>query len=253
MVRELVKYERDGHIGVVRLQRPEARNAISVGLFTELETEWEKFTLDKEAWVGILCGEGPSFSAGKDMKEHGTGKAMPLVRQFLNVSFVPDTDKPLIAAVQGHAVGVGWMMAAGCDLRIAEQSASFSYPGLAIGKLGPWSFGALENITWSTAFEIAVLGRTLTASRARELGLVNDVVPDGTALEAAYAMANELLQFPPEHTAATKALMREVRTHVSDEVARRAYVLGGELEDRHDTAEVRSAAREKRKPHFTWS
>lgn len=241
-----VTYRREGRIGIVGLNRPDRLNAIDAEMAGELERAWAEFMADDQAWVGVLVGAGRSFCAGRDIK----GDMTPLPRSDLGEYFVPDTDRPLVVGVQGHVIGMGWYMAAGCDYCVAGENARFAMTQLRVGLPGPYTFAPRLNLTAHVAFELLVLGRPLDAHRAYELGLVNEVIPEDQVHDRAMAVANELLAFPPGQLRLTKSLLRATDRPISDEV-RRMYWEGRErLESHPDTTEVRLALAEHREPRY---
>src|SRR5437870_5578172 len=156
----LVEYDATGHVAVIRLNRPERLNATSPDLRAELVTAFRRFIDDDGARVGILTGTGRAFCAGRDLKAQAegtlilSGKAEYSAER--NMFGVADTDKPLIAAVNGFAIGAGWYMVAGCDIRVATEEAEFSMAELPTGVLGPYWLAACEMVPWAVAAEIAL-------------------------------------------------------------------------------------------------
>jgi enoyl-CoA hydratase len=247
----LVEYERRGRIGIVTLNRPDRRNAVSLELHNDLEAAWKRFLDDEEAWVGILRGEGASFCAGKDLKSSREGgEATPLQRTVVNPLWVPDTDRPLIAAVQGHAIGVGWFMVAGCDYRIAAAGTVFSLPEIPAGIVGPFDFGVLEGLPYATAYELAILGRRVQAEKIQQFGLLNEVVPAEQVQDRALMVAEEFLKLPPTHVRITKTLMQDARARATADQYDRWWKIRAALEHHSDTREVRASRAEGRPANY---
>jgi len=188
------RVERDGHLLVVTLDRPEVRNALHRAASDELDQVWAAFEADAELRVGILTGSGDkSFSAGYDMKESGTptkgsdflARRHPRGLGALTLRY--DLTKPLIAAVNGFALGGGFELALACDIIVAAEHAEFGFPEPRVGRM------ALEggmhrlarSIPLKTAMAMLLTGRRITASEAHRLGLVSEVVPLPDLLPAA--------------------------------------------------------------------
>jgi enoyl-CoA hydratase/carnithine racemase len=244
-----VTYRREGRIGVVTLDRPDRRNSVGAEMAGHLERAWEEFLDDDEAWVGVLLGNGPSFCAGRDIK----GDMAPIPRTRLGEYFVPDTDRPLVVGVQGHVIGMGWYMVAGCDYCVAAEDARFAMTQLRVGLPGPYNFAPRLNLPPHVAFEILALGRPLTAPRAHQLGLVNDVVASADVASTAMAVARELLAYPPGQLRLTKTILRATDRDVADDVKARYWSGREALESHPDTHEARAALRERRPPEYEGS
>jgi enoyl-CoA hydratase len=242
-----VTYRRDGRIGVVTLDRPDRRNSIGPEMAGHLEDAWDEFLADDEARVGVLLGSGPSFCAGRDIK----GDMAPIPRTRLGEYFVPETDRPLIVGVQGHVIGMGWYMVAGCDYCIAGDDARFAMTQLRVGLPGPYNFAPRLNLPPHIAFEILALGRGIGAQRCYDLGLVNEVIGAGDVAGRAMAVATELLDYPPGQLRLTKEILRATDRTASETVKQRYWDGREALESHPDTAEARASLREKRPPEYT--
>lgn len=241
-----VTYRREGRVGIVTLDRPDRRNSIGPEMASQLEDAWDEFLADPEAWVGLLVGNGPSFCGGRDIK----GDMSPLPRTRLGQFFVPDTDRPLIAGVQGHVVGMGWYMVAGCDYCVAADDARFVMTQVRVGLPGPYNFAPRMNLPPHVAFEVLALGHPLLAPRAYDLGLVNEVVSADRVLERSLAVADELLALPPGQLRLTKSLLRGTDRGVPEPVEQQYWSERAALEDHPDTAEARLALSERRAPSY---
>ena len=191
--------ERDGPVTTITINRPHARNALDREASLELAAAIRAFEADDAAQVAVLTGAGGSFCAGADLKELASG-----------VDYVPwagspegplhrTPAKPVIAAVAGHACAGGLGVALWCDLRVAERSASF---GVLSRRWGvPMSDGTTVRlprlIGMSHAMDMMLTARLVGAPEAKDIGLVNRLVEDGTALLEAQALARQIAQFPP--------------------------------------------------------
>jgi crotonobetainyl-CoA hydratase/dehydration protein DpgD len=185
-----VHYEKVGHVARVTIDRPAVLNAMDSGTHTELAAVWDDFEADPELRVAVLTGSGDrSFSVGQDLKElvERTRTAGPVPSTFgsrgkpgwprLTERF--SLTKPIIARVNGYAFGGGFELALACDLVVAADHAEFALPearlGLVAGAGGV--FRLARQLPLKTAMGYLMTGRRLSAARAFELGLVNDVVP----------------------------------------------------------------------------
>ena len=247
-----VKYEQDGRIVTITMNRLERLNAFGQELRAETAQAWHRFIEDDDSWVAILTGSGRAFCAGRDIKEQVEGvqrRESPYLSVYGRYH-VPDIPKPIVAAVNGYAFGAGFFMVLGCDIRVAGESAVFAMTEVPTAFLGPYHM-AVTNITpWAIAAEIGLLGNRISAQRCYEVGLVNKVVPDSQVMEAAWEYAEQLAKLPPLHLRKTKELMLKTRIWASPEVREdeqraREFLMGLE-----DTREAARAFVEKREPVF---
>jgi enoyl-CoA hydratase/carnithine racemase len=191
-----VRSERDGPVTTVIIDRPEARNAVDRATAEALAEAFRAFDADDGAAVAVLWGAGGTFCAGADLKAmdnrvepDGDGPMGPS-RLLLS--------KPVIAAVAGHAVAGGLELACWCDLRVVEESAVL---GVFCRRFGvPLIDGGTVRLPrivgLGRALDLILTGRPVDAQEAKQIGLADRVVPDGTAREAAEALAHELAAFP---------------------------------------------------------
>ena len=249
---QFIDYSVSERVAVIRMNRPERLNALSPEMFDELRSAFRQFVRDDDAWVGILTGTGRGFSAGRDLKAQAeTGNAPePKYTSEWNIFGVPDTDKPLIAAVNGYAIGAGWYMTAGCDIRVAAESARFSMGEIPTGVLGPYWFPVAEVLPWAMGVEFTLLGEHVPARRLFELGLLNEVVPDEQLMDAAWRWARKFLALPPLHVRRTKALMASMRQSPTPDMVEREMQSRKFLNALEDTTEAAVAFAEKRTPDF---
>ncbi|MBA52570.1 MAG: enoyl-CoA hydratase [Acidimicrobiaceae bacterium] len=190
----VVTYEKHGNVGLFTLNRPEARNAVSHEVSSELEAHLDNFESDDDAWVGILAANGPVFSAGADLKSVSSGKRIETEKGgFAGLVRYPRT-KPLIAAVDGPALAGGLEIVLSCDLVIASSSATFGIPevkrSLIAGAGGLFRLPA--SIARNVAMELALTGDAISAERAFQLGLVNELCEPGAVVAAATDLAKRI-------------------------------------------------------------
>jgi enoyl-CoA hydratase len=195
-----VRSEKSGHVTTIVLARPAVRNAVDRTTAAALADAFRAFEADREARVAVLFGEGGTFCAGADLGafSRGDGNVLspegdgPMGPSRMLLS------KPVIAAVAGHAVAGGLELALLCDLRVVERSAVF---GVFCRRFGvPLIDGGTVRLPrlvgLSRALDLILTGRAVAAEEALAMGLANRVVPDGTAREAAEALAAEIARFP---------------------------------------------------------
>jgi enoyl-CoA hydratase len=213
--------EARGPIRVVTLNRPDALNAANEALHGELARIWRELDADEDVRAIVLTGSGGAFSAGGDLhllqrmvddegvREEIMTEAAEIVRAMTSVRV------PIIAAVNGPAVGLGCSLASMSDLVVIEEHAYFADPHVALGLVAA-DGGAL---TWPLlttllrAKEYILLGDRLPAAEAVELGLANRVVPKGTSVEAAMELAERLAALPPQSVRESKAVLNHALRH----------------------------------------
>jgi enoyl-CoA hydratase/carnithine racemase len=209
----VVEYEKQGHIAIISMNRPERLNAQNPALVQGMAEAWCRFRDDDDAWVAIVTGTGRAFCVGLDVKD-AVAEGRIAVRPFKTDPPHPfweyQLDKPTIAAVNGLALGGGIMLSIRADLRVAVESAVFELTEVVRGGLAGWDWELWENLPYAIAAELATGGR-LTAQRAYEVGLINRLVPDGKALEAALEMAQGLINIPPLAAHYNLKLMRDLK------------------------------------------
>ena len=245
----VVETERHGQILVVRMNRPDRLNALNHEMRTELAKTWTEFRHSKEMEVAIFTGTGRGFCAGEDMKE-SLGNGAPGVRRLeMEDPFWSGVlEKPVIAAVNGFAMGGGFMLVERTDLRLAVREAVFEVSEAKRWLLGGYNHGHIANVSYPIAMEMA-LGFRFTAQRFYEIGFLNRVVNQEDLMPSALAMAEHLLTLPPASRVNTVHMMRQMRPEPSAELQRLAAALH-DHGDKSDLMDSRAAFAEKRKPNF---
>jgi enoyl-CoA hydratase/carnithine racemase len=249
-------YEKDGKTAIFTLNRPASMNALNPNLFREMHDAFEDFRTDPELWVGIVTGAGEkAFCAGADVKEW-----LPFVKECRAKPWLLPTTplrgmevtKPLIAAINGVAMGAGLELVLMCDLRIASEKARFAFPEARLGIL-PRLGGTTRlprNVSWCHAAEILFLGKTIDAQEAYRIGLINKTVPPDQVLSSAKDWAKELCSAAPLAVRGIKEAMLKSRGMSLDEALWIENALGMPLYDTEDYEEGRAAFKEKRPPAF---
>ena len=251
-----IDYKKEGRIAIFTINRPEAMNAMNMEAVRELNEAMADFRDDPELWVGIITGAGEqAFCGGADikdtlsfMKEHRRDPwAFPptIMRGF-------ELWKPLIAAINGMALGGGLEIALACDIRIASETARLGTPEVNLGLIPGW--GGTQRlprmVPWCKAAEILLMGRPIDAQEAYRIGLVNKVVPQAEVMTTAKEWAQAICQAGPLAVRAAKeAMVRGYSLSLEDglrlESSLVAYITGTE-----DFAEGTTAFVEKRKPVY---
>jgi enoyl-CoA hydratase len=237
-------------VSVITINRPAARNAIDLATSIALGQALDDLDARADLAVGVLTGAGGNFSAGLDLKAFARGER-PYVagRGFAGIAESPPK-KPLIAAVEGWALGGGFEIVLTCDLVVAAAGARFGLPEVTRG-LVPRAGGALRlprRLPYVLAMEIILTGRPLDAERAERFGLVNQLAPDGQALEMAIELATVVSKNAPLAVAAAKRVVTESGSWPMDEAFERQRPLVDPIFTTEDALEGAQAFRERRAP-----
>lgn len=236
------------HVLWIRLNRPEALNAINDEMIEGLTAAWHRLATERDLRVGVLIGEGGrAFSVGADIKA-GT-RPTDLARILPGIGV--EVAKPLIAAVAGHCVGGGMVLALGCDLRIATHSARFGYPEPKIGTTGGNASTLPRYMPHAIAMEMLFTGDPLPAERAYQTGFVNRLTDEDSLERVAGEMAHRIAANAPLVVQAMKQLVRMGEPRNPIEQAGAVERLLADIRGSEDEAEGRAAFREKRPPNFT--
>ncbi|MFD3810112.1 crotonase/enoyl-CoA hydratase family protein [Rhodococcus sp. NPDC058639] len=252
--------EQRGHVLIVTLNRPEARNALSGEMMAIMSDAWDRVDNDPEIRVAILTGAGGAFCAGADLKAmnqsapgdkfEGGGWDLSRLPALLKGRRLT---KPLIAAIEGAAIAGGTEILQGTDIRVAGESAKF---GVSEAKWGLFPLGGsavrlVRQIPYTIAADILLTGRHIKAAEAKEIGLIGYVVPDGTALDKALEIAETIANNGP---VAVQAILRTIRDSEGlheEEAFRIDAELGAAVFKSADAKEGPRAFAEKRPPKFT--
>lgn len=252
---EFVKYEKRGRVAWVTLNRPEVMNALHPPCHEELEAAWNDFAADPELWVAVLTGAGErAFSAGNDLKwtAQNPGKMPPLPKGgFAGLTSRFDLTKPLIAAVNGVALGGGFEVVLACDIVVAAEHAQLGLPEPRVGLMA--AAGGAQRLPRQIPLKVAMgmmlTGEPIGARRALELGLVNEVVPAADLLSAAGRWADRIAECSPLSVRASKqAALDSLDRPLADAIAIDNYPAVMELLRSDDAREGPRAFAEKRKP-----
>src|SRR5262245_14113610 len=256
MTYEFAKVERKGRITIVTLNRPEVMNAMHSPAHFELHRVFDEFANDPEQWVAIVTGAGEkAFSAGNDLKWQAAGGKRGWDKSgFAGLTERFDCNKPIIAAVNGVAMGGGFEIALACDLIIAAENAVFALPEPRVGlaALAGGLHRLPRQIGLKRAMGMILTGRHVSAREGFELGFVNEVVSQGQALAAAERWANLILQNGPMSIRASKqTIHRGLGVPLEQAMAeQREYPAVKALAASEDYIEGPKAFAEKRAPQW---
>lgn len=252
---EFITTERQGHVLIVTMNRPEVYNAVHMPMHAEMDKAWNDFAADPELWVAILTGAGDkAFSAGNDLKatSQGGGGSIPDTG-FAGLSKRFDLEKPIIAAVNGFAMGGGFETALSCDLSIGADTSTYALPEVKVGFFA--ATGGVQRLSRyigrMAARDLLLTGRHVTAAEALAMGILNQVVPQADLMTAAMAKAQEIASMSPSSVKATKRVLNAM--DVADGLPKsleHSYVVLADLMKTEDFREGVSAFVEKRKPEW---
>jgi enoyl-CoA hydratase/carnithine racemase len=252
----LLDYKKEGKIAIFTLNRPDAMNALNPNLFKEMSDAFIDFKDDDSLWVGIVTGAGEkAFCAGADIKT-----MLPVIEKFKGQPWGEPPIimkglslwKPLIAAVNGVALGGGLEVALACDIRIAVEKALFGLPEVTLGLIPAW--GGTQRlprvIGAAKAAEMLFTGKPIDAQEAYRIGLVNKVVPPADLMATAMNIAETICKAGPLAVRAAKqAMVQGVNTSMEDGLLLES-VLRDHIVSTKDFAEGCKAFIEKRKADF---
>ena len=241
--------ETRGPVLVITLNRPEARNAFDAASAQALEAAVDRLDEEDGLFIGVITGAGGHFSAGADLKAAARGERAATKRGGFGM-FARPPRKPVIAAVEGYAVGGGFELCLSCDLIVAARTAQFGLPEVRhnVVAVGGGLFRLPRRMPYHLVMELALTGAFHDADYFHRLGVVNRVVETGEALEAAVAWAEALLVNGPTALAATKEIIRRSGDWTDEAAwsAQMAYARPAlESEDRKEGL---AAFAEKRRP-----
>ncbi|HEX6349011.1 MAG TPA: enoyl-CoA hydratase-related protein [Candidatus Dormibacteraeota bacterium] len=250
-----VRFERDGHIATLTLDRPDKLNAMDREMYADISERLREIDADDEIWVGIVTGAGDrAFTAGADlvsMHAPGTEAAgwRPVRADRFDLGL--EVQKPLIAAVNGYCLAGGLELALICDIRIASESAQFGTPEVKWNLLHGYGAQLLPGIVgMSNALNLLLTGRFIDAREAHRIGLVQEVVPADSVLPRAREVAEQICANAPMAVRMTKELAMRARDMTVADGVRYYQALQRLVEASEDLVEGTSAFAEKRAPRF---
>lgn len=250
-----IETERHGGVGVIAINRPEARNAVNGDVATGMEAALDEFEADPTIIAMVITGRGPTFCAGADLGlvAQGRGAELATKRGGFAGLVTRRVTKPLIAAVNGPALAGGFEIMLSCDMVVAAEDSIFGIPEVKRGLFA--AAGGLirlpKRIPRAVATEMALTGDPIDAPRAHELGLVNRIVPSSGVLGAAIALAGRIAENGPLAVRNTLTMVQEAADLSEEQAWPRNYALAREVFASKDSIEGARAFKEKRAPQWT--
>jgi len=247
----VLEIERRDGVMVLRINRPDRMGALNTELRFALADAWCEFRDSRDLEVAIFTGTGRAFCAGEDMKEsleRGSAGASDAARRKENPYDQGTLDKPVIVAINGYAMGGGFMLVERADLRVAVRGAVFESSEAKRWLLGGYDHGVKGNLPHTVATELAFAFR-FSAERLHQVGFLNRLVEPEELMPTAQEMAAHLMSLPPASRVNTTVMMRAMRGRVADELEDLAARLK-EHGAKEDLMESRKAFAEKRPPRF---
>jgi len=199
-----VSVSREGPAAVLELQRPDRLNALSTEVITDVVTALDRLDEDEDVRGVVVCGAGRAFSAGADLVEALEVGDAPTALRYVNrlrrlTAAIESCSKPVVAAIHGYCYTGGVELALACDRRVASTDASFSVSSARIGSVA--GLGGTQRLPRlvgpSVAKDILMTGRVLQAAEAKDLGLIDELVPDGTSVKAAVTWVESVAEAAP--------------------------------------------------------
>lgn len=250
---DVVDVERHDGVLLIAINRPRQRNAVNRDVSLAIADALDLLDADDSLRIGILTGRGGNFCAGMDLKAFLDGQRPELEGRGFGGLTERSPKKPLIAAIEGYALAGGFELALACDMIVASEGAVFGLPEVSLG-LVAGSGGLVRlptRIPRSIALEYALTGDRMNAATAHRWGLVNDLVPDGGAIDAALALARRIVRNAPRAVETSKYIIAESGNWASEDV----WSIQAPLVDRvlatDDAKEGATAFAERRDPVWT--
>lgn len=250
----MVECEIRGHVGVLTINRPEARNAVNGVVANAMEAAIDRIEEDDDVWLGVLCGDGPVFCAGADLKaiNEGRGGELQTTRGGFAGIVQRERTKAIIAAVDGPALAGGTEIVLACDLVVASTRASFGIPEAkrSLVAAGGGLFRLPKKLPPNIAMELALTGDPIDAERAHHFGLVNELCEPGEALDTALALAARIEANAPLAVRESRRLLLQYEELDVDEGIRQSNQAIMNLAASADFSEGLMAFIEKRPPNW---
>ncbi|TFH23032.1 MAG: enoyl-CoA hydratase/isomerase family protein [Myxococcales bacterium] len=247
------QYEKRGRIAIMTINRPDAMNAFTAAMLRAMDACFDDFQSDPELWVAIFTASGEkAFCTGMDLKE-----AIPMLQSGDQMGYedhtkrpFSDVFKPIICAVNGFCIAGGMEFMQGTDIRVAVETASFGLGEVRWGIIptGGSHVRLPRQIPWAVAMEMLLTGKPISAQRAYDIGLINEIVPAGELMDAALKWAETICKNGPLAVRTAKEIAVRALNLEPGFVLEKA--LGQKVIDSEDAKEGPRAFAEKRKPEF---
>ena len=250
----MITFEKDGNVGLITINRPDARNAVNAAVAEGIEEGIDRLEADDEIWVGILTGAGPVFCAGADLKEIAAGNGASLSTErggFAGIVRRLRT-KPVIAAVNGPALAGGTEIVLSCDMVVASDMATFGVPEVkrSLVAAAGGVFRLPMIVGRMVANEMISTGDPISAERAHSLGMVNHVVPGHEVMIHARQLAGRICEAAPLAVRESLAIAAKAGTHSEEELFSESLYAFARLAQTEDFQEGPRAFIEKRSPEW---
>lgn len=245
-----VLFDKQAPVAVVTLSRPEKHNSMTAGMWDAVPRVFAEIDRDDDVLVVVLRGAGSSFCAGSDIRAlEGNAHASQPIRAELAIA---GCTKPVVAAIEGHCHGGGCELALAADIRIAGEGATFSVPPARLGIVYPVSATQrmIDLMGPAVTKELLFTARRIDAARAVSVGMVNEVVPRGTACEVAMALAGQMAELSQLTLRASKDIVDRLSARDLDAETAISWVQ--QAAEGPDLPEGISAFAERRRPRFRW-
>jgi enoyl-CoA hydratase len=249
-----VEYDLQGHVAVLTINRPEARNAVNGDVAKGMEAALDTLEADEDAWVGIVTGTGPVFCAGADLKAIAAGQAGDLQTERGGFGGIVrrERTKPLIAAVDGPALAGGCEIVLACDLVVASKAAAFGLPEVkrSLAAVAGGLFRLPRTLPPKIAMEVVLTGDPITAEQAHAFGMVNVLTEPGEAMTGAKALAERISANAPLAVRESRAIVAAASTTDDETLWKMGFAAMAKLAGTEDFAEGPKAFIEKRAPEW---
>ena len=251
---QIIILEKKDYITTITLNRPDSLNALNDQIVNEMSDAFASADSDEDTRVVVITGVGRAFCSGADLREERSGRQAGVIRTFADRIFAAlDIGKPIVASINGVAVGGGCTMTLSCDIRIASEAAKFQLPFTRLGictELGS-TYLLPRLVGMGKAAEIILTSKMFDAKEAKEIGLVNQIVPADELANATYEMASSIAKLPPLAVQMNKRGLRQgVNTDLPAQLRYEALA-NTYLFRTEDHKEAVRAFREKREPTYT--
>ena len=249
----MVRAETRSHVARIELARPEKKNAITTEMYVQMAEALAAADADRNVRAVLVHGAPDCFTSGNDVSDflkRPPGTKSPSWRFF---EVLPSLSKPIVAAVGGPAIGIGTTLLLHCDLIYATPAARFQLPFVQLGIVPEFGSTYLLPLVagYQRAAELLLLGQPFTAEKAREVGIVTEVVPQAELLQRALKAATQIAELPPESIRLTKRLMKSAHAEsVKQQIAEEGRIFVERLSS-PEAKEAMNAFLEKRKPDFS--
>lgn len=250
--------DKKNKVGFMTINRPEVLNALDAETLKKLWTTWAEFGDDPEVWCLLITGSGEkSFSVGRDLKKYKEGEGIPQLDHIFEkfneftLAHAVKTYKPVVAAINGYALGWGFTLALLADIRFASDNAVFGFPEVTHGL--PTGIGSLllpKTISWCHAMDILLTGRRIDAKEAYQMGFVNKILPQSELLTHAEKIARQICENAPLAVKGTKRIARMGLDMPFESARQTVEMMRYILKQSEDAKEGPKAFAERRKPVY---